>query len=239
MQAHVACRVVGAVCHVTEMLRTRYRGGVGRSRRRAGGLGQPEPIRSKASAKSAQTALLLVDVINTLDFPGSDALIRETQSMSRRIADLADRARAAGIPVVYVNDNFGRWRSDWRQVIDACLAEASPGRVMTALLQPHPEDYFVLKPKHSGFYSTTLDLLLRDLGVDTVIVTGVATDICILFTANDAYMRGYSVVVPSDCVAANTPAKSSSALEQMRTALKARTPSSRRLSLRKPSRPGR
>jgi nicotinamidase-related amidase len=177
--------------------------------------------------------LLLVDVINTLDFPGADELVRQTEAMSKRIAALADRARAASIPVVYVNDNFGQWRSDWRQVIDICLAESSRGRRMAARLQPHPEDYFVLKPKHSGFYSTTLDLLLRELGVATVIITGVATDICILFTANDAYMRGYEVVVPSDCVAANTRAKSAAALAQIRTAVKARTPSSRRLPLRR------
>jgi nicotinamidase-related amidase len=190
-------------------------------------------VRSLSAAPvRVKVALLLVDVINTLDFPGSEELVRQSDSMSRRIARLADRARAARVPVIYVNDNFGQWRSDWRQVIDICLAESSPGRGMVARLQPHPEDYFVLKPMHSGFYSTTLDLLLRDLGVETVIVAGVATDICILFTANDAYMRGYRVIVPRDCVAANTLAKSAAALEQIRTVLKARTPSSRRLSLR-------
>jgi nicotinamidase-related amidase len=171
-------------------------------------------------------ALLLVDVINDLDFPGSDELVRQVDPMSRRIAALAARARAAKVPVVYVNDNFGRWRSDWRKVIDYCLAEASRGKVMTGRLQPRPEDFFVLKPKHSGFYSTTLDLLLRDLAVDTVVLVGVATDICILFTANDAYMRGYRVIVPKDCVAANTPEKSAAALRQIREVLKARTPAS-------------
>jgi nicotinamidase-related amidase len=172
-----------------------------------------------------------VDVINDLAFPGSADLVRQAEPMSLRIARLAERARAARIPVVYVNDNFGRWRSDWRQVIDVCLAEGSPGRHMVARLQPHPEDYFVLKPMHSGFHSTTLDLLLRDLGVSTVVLTGVATDICILFTANDAYMRGYEVIVPSDCVAANTPVKSSAALQQIREVLKASTPTSSRLRL--------
>lgn len=185
---------------------------------------EPRPARSPV-------ALLLVDVINDLDFPGSAELVRQAEPMSIRIARLAERARARRIPVIYVNDNFGRWRSDWRQVIDVCLAESSPGRHMVARLQPHPEDYFVLKPKHSGFHSTTLDLLLRDLGVGTVVLAGVATDICILFTANDAYMRGYEVVVPSDCVAANTVAKSTAALQQIRDVLKGRTPTSSRLKL--------
>jgi nicotinamidase-related amidase len=185
---------------------------------------EPRPGRSPV-------ALLLVDVINDLDFPGSAEIVRQAEPMSVRIARLAERARARRIPVVYVNDNFGRWRSDWRQVIDVCMAETSPGRHMVARLQPHPEDYFVLKPKHSGFHSTTLDLLLRDLGVGTVVLAGVATDICILFTANDAYMRGYEVVVPSDCVAANTVARSTAALQQIRDVLKGRTPKSSRLNL--------
>jgi nicotinamidase-related amidase len=185
-----------------------------------------------ASPTRARAALLLVDVVNPLDFPGSEELLRQSGPMSRRIEALADKARALEIPVIYVNDNFGRWRSDWRQVIDVCLAESSPGRKMVARLQPHPEDYFVLKPKHSGFYSTTLDLLLRTLGAETVILAGVATDICILFTANDAYMRGYRVVVPRDCVAANTRAASSSTLAHMRKVLKAATPLSGSLSLR-------
>jgi nicotinamidase-related amidase len=174
-----------------------------------------------------QVALLLVDVINDLDFPGSEELVRQSDALSRRIARLASRARRSRVPVIYVNDNFGQWRSDWRQVIDVCLAESSPGRRMVDRLQPHPEDYFVLKPKHSGFYSTTLDLLLRDLEVGTVVLAGLATDICILFTADDAYMRGYRVVVPADCVAANTRARSAAALRQIRDILKGRTPASR------------
>jgi nicotinamidase-related amidase len=183
------------------------------------------------TAQRCAVALLLVDVINDLDFPGSAEMVRQAEELSLRVARLAERARAAGIPVIYVNDNFGRWRSDWRQVIDVCLAEGSPGRHMVARLQPHPEDYFVLKPMHSGFHSTTLDLLLRDLGVGTVVLAGVATDICILFTANDAYMRGYEVIVPSDCVAADTPAKSTAALGQIREVLKGSTPTSSRLRL--------
>jgi nicotinamidase-related amidase len=194
-----------------------------------------EGSRTTRRRAASPVALLLIDVINDLDFPGSAELVRQAEPLSRRVARLAERARAAKVPVVYVNDNFGRWRSDWRQVIDVCLRDGSPGRVMVNRLQPRPEDFFVLKPKHSGFHSTTLDLLLRDLGVRTVVLAGVATDICILFTANDAYMRGYQVIVPSDCVAANTKEKSAAALRQIREVLKARTPPSARLRLRKAS----
>jgi nicotinamidase-related amidase len=179
----------------------------------------------------SRAALLLVDVINRLDFPGSRPLVRQCLPMSRRLARLARRAREAKIPVVYVNDNFGRWESDWRKVLEACLAADAPGREVARRLQPREGDYFVLKPKHSGFFSTTLDLLLRYLGADTVILAGIATDICILFTANDAYMRDYRLVVPSDCCAANTPAKHGHALLQIRTILKADTTPQARLDL--------
>jgi nicotinamidase-related amidase len=183
------------------------------------------------------TALLLVDVINDLDFPGSAPLVRHAESMAGPLARLAARARRASVPVIYVNDNFGRWQSDWRKVVQRCLRKDSPGRHVVERLQPQPDDYFVLKPKHSGFYSTTLDLLLRDLGVRVVILTGIATDICILFTANDAYMRDYEVVVPRDCVAALTKRRSEFVLEQIRQVLKGRTPVS--TGVRFPARRGR
>jgi nicotinamidase-related amidase len=172
-------------------------------------------------------ALLLIDVINDLDFPGSDPLIRAAEKMAEPLARLVARAREARIPVLYVNDNFGRWQSDWRKVVQRCRDPRSPGHRVVRRLSPAPDDYFVLKPKHSGFFSTTLDLLLRNLGTRTVILTGIAADICILFTANDAYMRDYEVVVPRDCVAANTRRKTDFALAQVREVLKGTTPSSR------------
>jgi nicotinamidase-related amidase len=176
-----------------------------------------------------RAALLLVDVINDLDFPNSGPLVRAAERMSSPLARLAARARTAGIPVIYVNDNFGRWQSDWRKVVERCGNPRSPGRRVVARLQPSSDDYFVLKPKHSGFFSTTLDLLLQYLGVRTLILAGIATDICILFTANDAYMRDYDVVVPRDCVAANTRKKTAFALTQIRAVLKGSTPPAARI----------
>jgi nicotinamidase-related amidase len=190
-----------------------------------------------ANRAAGGTALLLVDVINDLDFPGARPLVKDAEAMARRLARLAARAREAGVPVVYVNDNFGRWRSDWRKVVERCLDPRSPGHKVVEQLKPGPQDYFVLKPKHSGFFSTTLDLLLRYLEVHTVVLTGIATDICILFTANDAYMRDYQVVVPRDCVAANTRRKSAFALEQIRTVLKGETPLSAGVRFRRPASP--
>jgi nicotinamidase-related amidase len=168
-------------------------------------------------------ALLLIDVINDLDFPGAEALLEYALPMARNIVALKQRAREAGVPVVFVNDNFGRWRSDFSAQIDHCLKDGVPGKPLVELLRPDDDDYFVLKPKHSGFFSTTLDTLLEYLGARTLILTGIATNICVLFTANDAYMRDFHLVVPSDCVAANTAEDNTYALRQIRTVLKADT----------------
>jgi nicotinamidase-related amidase len=169
----------------------------------------------------AEVALLLIDVINDLEFPEGDQLLRHALPMAERLVALKRRAKEAGVPVVYVNDNFGRWRSDFQAQVKHCMNDGVRGRHLVERLSPDPDDYFVLKPKHSGFFSTTLDILLMYLGVKSVILTGIAGNICVLFTANDAYMRDISLVVPCDCVASNSEAENRNALEQMQKALKA------------------
>lgn len=168
-------------------------------------------------------ALLLIDVINDLDFPGAEQLRQHALPMARRLAAFKDRAKQEGVPIVYVNDNFGRWRSDFNAQVEHCLQDGLLGKPVVELLRPHDDDYFVLKPKHSGFFSTTLDTLLEYLGVETVVLTGIATNICVLFTANDAYMRDFQLVVPSDCVAAGSADENCCALEQICSVLKADT----------------
>ena len=175
------------------------------------------------------TALLLIDVVNDLAFDGSEALINQAEPMSRRLAHFKRRATRAGIPAVYVNDNFGQWRSDFRKTVAHCMSASSPGRLVSRRLRPTPKDYFVLKPKHSGFYDTTLDTLLEDLKIKRVIVTGIAGNICVLFTANDAYMRGLRIYAPADCIVSNTSEDNVHALRQIATVLKGRTEPSDRL----------
>lgn len=177
-------------------------------------------LHGNAPDKSA-VALLLIDVINDLDFPEADQLLQHALPMARHIAVLKKRARDEAVPIIYVNDNFGRWRSDFNAQVNHCLRDGTRGKPIVELLRPAPDDYFVLKPKHSGFYSTTLDTLLDYLGVRAVVLTGMAANICVLFTANDAYMRDFHLVVPSDCVASNTGEENRHALEQMRKVLKA------------------
>jgi nicotinamidase-related amidase len=171
--------------------------------------------------ENCDVALLLIDVINDMEFEGADALVRQALPMAHRIAALKKRAKEAAIPAIYVNDNFGRWKSDFRRVVEHCLEDGVPGEEVARILEPEDDDYFVLKPKHSAFFATTLDTLLDYLGAKTLILTGVAGNICILFSANDAYMRDFNLIVPADCVASNTPEENRHALEQMRTVLKA------------------
>jgi nicotinamidase-related amidase len=185
--------------------------------------------RARVPVPVTGTALLLIDVINDLAFPGSEILVRQAEPMAERLARLKARAVRAGVPAIYVNDNFGQWRSDFRRTVAHCTAATAPGRQVSRRLRPTARDYFVLKPKHSGFYDTTLDTLLDSLGTRRVIVTGIAGNICVLFTANDAYMRGLRIIAPEDCIVSNTVEDNAYALRQIGTVLKARTVPSARL----------
>ena len=179
------------------------------------------------------TALLLIDVINDLAFEGSAALVAQAEPMATRLATLKRRTSAAGVPAIFINDNFGRWRSDFRKTVTHCTSRSSPGRRVSQRLRPTSRDYFVLKPKHSGFFDTTLDTLLAALRIRRVILTGIAGNICVLFTANDAYMRDFKIFAPADCIVSNTPADNDDALRQIETVLKGNVAVSTRLMLRK------
>jgi nicotinamidase-related amidase len=192
------------------------------------------PVRNRdlhgSAPDKSETALLIVDVINDLDFPEANQLLRYAPAMARKLAKLKARVKESKIPVVYVNDNFGRWRSDLHSLVEHC--RKGKGREIVDLLRPEDEDYFALKPKYSGFFSSTLETLLRYLGAKTLIITGVAGNYCVLFTANDAYMRDYKLVVPSDCTASNTVKENRDALKLMRDYLKADVRPSARIRLR-------
>ena len=183
------------------------------------------------------TALLLIDVINDLAFDGSEALVAQAESMAAPLARLKRRATAAGVPTIYINDNFGQWRSDFRRTVAHCTARSSPGHRVSRRLRPTARDYFVLKPKHSGFFDTTLDTLLETLRIRRVILTGMAGNICVLFTANDAYMREYKIFAPADCIVSNTAADNDHALRQIKTVLKGDVAVSTRLRFQSNRRP--
>jgi nicotinamidase-related amidase len=167
-----------------------------------------------SSPPSKKTALLIIDMINTLDFPEGKSLLLSALPVAENIRGLRDKFRSAGDPVVYVNDHYGIWKSDWRKVYEHCTRPELPGAKLCPVLKPQEDDYFVLKPKHSGFFGTNLELLLEELGVRKLVLTGIAGNICVLFTANDAYMRGFELHVPENMIASNTKADNDYALRQ-------------------------
>lgn len=181
---------------------------------------------SETAPDRSPVALLLVDVMNDLEFPGGDQLLAHALPMGRVIKDLKNRARVAGVPCIYANDNFGRWRSDFREIVRHVREDRVRGQVIADLLHPDSDDYFVLKPRHSAFFGTSLDLLLEYIGARTLVITGMAGNNCVVASATDAYMRGYRIVVPPDAIASEQPDLNKAALEHMRTVLKAQTPSS-------------
>jgi nicotinamidase-related amidase len=181
----------------------------------------------------SRVVLLLIDVINDLEFPEAENMREDAIEMARKIAALKKRANKLKIPTIYVNDNFARWQSDFHGVVEHCQKDNVRGKPIADLLAPDKNDYFVLKPKHSGFFSTTLDTLLEYLQAKTLILTGIAGNICVLFTANDAYMRDFQLYVPADCVCSNTPEENTFALKQMEKILKVDTTSSLDLNLEK------
>lgn len=196
------------------------------------GRSATRPTSREVAVPVEGSALLLIDVINDLAFEGSAALIAQAEPMAVRLAALKRRATAAGLPTIYVNDNFGQWRSDFRRIVAHCTSPRSPGRRVSRILEPTARDYFVLKPKHSGFFGTTLETLLRSLQVRRVLVTGIAGNICVLFTANDAYMRDLELFAPADCVVSNTAEDNEYALRQMEKVLEANVAESTRLRFR-------
>ena len=168
-------------------------------------------------------ALLLIDFINDFEFDGAQAIFPRALAAAKASAALRARARAAGVPVIYANDNFGKWRSDFRSLLEHCLNDGVRGQPVARLLKPDADDYFVLKPKHSAFHGTTLDVLLEHLGARSLILAGVAGNNCVMFTAHDAYLREFALFVPRDCIASATEDDDRYALQHMGSVLKADT----------------
>lgn len=162
-----------------------------------------------------KTALLIIDMINGLEFPEGKMLKRAAEPVAENILRLKKKLKKKRVPVIYVNDNFGQWRSNWKEVFDYCARVESLGSKISNTLKPDDDDFFILKPKHSAFFASNLELLLDELKVKKLIVTGIAGNICVLFTVNDAHMRGYEIHVPQDCIALNRKADTNYTLRQL------------------------
>ncbi|MCK8494245.1 cysteine hydrolase [Spirosoma sp. RP8] len=180
---------------------------------------------------SAPVALLIIDMINDLEFPGGENVLEPAEKAAEKIAHLKKQAKELKIPVIYANDNFGKWRSDFNELIDHCLNDGVRGQRLVELLKPDREDYIVLKPKHSIFFATTLDALLTYLHVEQLVIMGISADVCVQFSANDAYMRDFGLYVPADCVASQSAENTKQAVDYMARVLRADTTPSDKLDL--------
>lgn len=178
--------------------------------------------KSRATRRTTRAALLLIDFMNPLDFEGADALAPRALKAGRNAAKLKARMRADHAPVVYANDNFGRWESDFDGVVAHCHERGGASAEIASILAPQPGDRSILKPRHSAFFGTPLEFLLDELRVDRLVLTGLAADSCIMFTAHDAYLREYELWIPEDCVASQRDADRRAALAYMQRTLKAR-----------------
>jgi nicotinamidase-related amidase len=179
----------------------------------------------------SDAALLLIDVINKFDFEDGEKLFENALPAARNLAELKKRVKDRGMPVIYVNDNFGKWQEDFKAMVGETLEGDTRGREIVKLLKPDDDDFYVLKPQRSAFFSTTLELLLQNLGVKRLIICGFTTDICVLYSASDAYMRDYEIIVPRDCVAAVEQKHNDEALDLIERTLKADTTPSAELGL--------
>ncbi|XXM70985.1 isochorismatase family cysteine hydrolase [Lysinibacillus sphaericus] len=159
---------------------------------------------------SSKKALLIIDMINTFDFDGGEELLSNTKRIVDPIRELKNKAKKDDIPVIYVNDNYGLWQDNMNDIIEVC--KKGKGGSIIEKIHPDEDDYFIVKPKHSCFFGTQLEILLHQLDVDHLILTGIAGDICVLFTANDAHMREYGVSIPLDCMASETKEDNDSAV---------------------------
>jgi nicotinamidase-related amidase len=174
----------------------------------------------KHTLPKAASVLLLVDVINPLNFPGSQDLAGPAVEAAQAIRALKARMRKEGIPTIYANDNYGVWASNFDGLVKQCAAEQGPSAELVRLLRPKRGDLVILKPRHSAFLGTPLDLMLHQMGVRKVILAGFATDMCIQLTAMDGFLREYQMKVPSDCTAAESGEFKQQSLDYMERILK-------------------
>lgn len=174
------------------------------------------------AATPSNRALLIIDVINDLEFPGGEKVEPWAGKMATRLSPVIRAARKAEVPVIYANDNFGRWRDDFTAVYRYATRAGARGASITRRLKPGRDDLFILKPKHSAFYATSLVALLDHLGTKHLILAGIATNLCVLFTAHDAHMRNFKLTILSDCCAAESDHDHNIALGQLKTFCHAR-----------------
>jgi nicotinamidase-related amidase len=161
-----------------------------------------------------------VDFINPLNFPGSEQLAPAAVEAAHAAAALKRQLTAEGVATIYANDNYGVWQSDFHSLVSTCLGMDGPPGEIARALYPQAEDLTILKPRHSAFYASPLELLLTEMGTRELVICGLATDMCVQLTAGDAFLREYKVWVPPDCSAAETREAHDASMAYMADVLK-------------------
>ncbi|MBD3110037.1 cysteine hydrolase [Bacillus sp. AGMB 02131] len=174
-------------------------------------------------------ALLIIDIINHFQFEHGTRLLEQSLAFLPALIQLKQRAKIQQIPIIYINDHYNLWQADFKKIISHCTTDET--RHFLSQIQPDDDDYFLIKPKHSAFFGTALNTLLYHLNVDQLILTGIAGNICVLFTANDAYMREYTLNCPKDCIASVSKQDNEYALMMMQNVLQADLTESHKLLL--------
>lgn len=176
-----------------------------------------------SNGKACGSVLLIIDMISDFEFEDGAKLFPRSLKVAENIAALKRRSKQSGIPVIYVNDAIDGGSMEPGEDIRSLEKRSSKAAEMLSILAPEDDDHLIIKPQRSGFYGTSLGNLLLSLNASTVVATGVTTDICVFFTVHDAYMRGYSVSVPSNCCTAVEDSHHREALRFLNRVTEART----------------
>ncbi|WP_066060125.1 isochorismatase family cysteine hydrolase [Robertmurraya korlensis] len=166
----------------------------------------------------SQKALLIIDMINNFDFSNGEVLAKKTLPIAKNIQRLKEQFTNEGLPIIYINDHYNLWQADVQRIISHCQNSLSQEIIKT--IQPNSNDLFLIKPKHSAFFGTALNTLLYQLNIRSLVITGIAGNICVLFTANDAYMREYSIHVPHNAIASVDDQDNEYSLKMIKNVLK-------------------
>lgn len=175
-----------------------------------------DSVRSTPLAKERAPegiALVIIDMFSTWRQDDGGVFVQAALTVAPNIAALKRRCEDGGVPVIYANDNAGHWRSDFRSTVEAARQAGGAANEIAELLAPTAQDYFVLKPKHSAFFATPLELLLFHLDVRRVVLAGVSADKCVMATACDALMHDLRVDIAMDGIAAPTGARVGAAVK--------------------------
>lgn len=162
-----------------------------------------------------KTAVIVIDMLN--DFVTGVLKCERAPRIIPNVQRLLDFARKKGVPVIYANDAHFPGVDKEFELWPPHAVIGTKGAEVINELKPMKGDYIIQKRRYTAFYGTDLNLLLRELGVDTLVLVGLVTDVCVQHTAADAFFRGYRIIVPEDCVETLTEEAQKSGIKYLKT----------------------